>query len=230
MTVPPLVRSMRHGDRGPDVLALKRALKSAGYGRGLALGAKQGEVFGAAADRQVRRFQKHHGLNPDGVYGPETHKRLGRFYDAYGRVLLSKAPRKTHEQKVYDDLLSYMQLMTRETPGYGWGGGHGPRLSQVSPSQRLDCSSSCSLALHHAGLFPSDYSWVSGTFASSYGDAGPGKMFTVYANYSHVWIRLHVGRFWRFDTSPHGDGGQGPRLRRLPRSMYAFTARHHPGY
>jgi hypothetical protein len=96
--------------------------------------------------------------------------------------------------------------------------------------QGLDCSSSSSLALKRAGLFSDNVAWVSGRFASSYGQPGPGQHFTVWANGGHVWIEFHgLGAAKRFDTSPHGSGGRGPRLRYTPRSTSGFVARHWPG-
>jgi hypothetical protein len=113
---------------------------------------------------------------------------------------------------------------------YVYGGGHGGALSSLQSGQGLDCSSSSSLALKRAGLFSDNVAWVSGRFASSYGQPGPGQHFTVWANGGHVWIEFHgLGAAKRFDTSPHGSGGRGPRLRYTPRSTSGFVARHWPG-
>jgi hypothetical protein len=113
---------------------------------------------------------------------------------------------------------------------YVYGGGHGPSLSTLSSGQGLDCSSSCCLALKRAGLFDGSVAVVSGEMARSYGDPGRGKRFTVWANAGHVWIQFHgIGNAWRFDTSPYGSGGRGPRLRFTPRPTDGFTPRHWPG-
>jgi hypothetical protein len=114
---------------------------------------------------------------------------------------------------------------------YVYGGGHGPRLSSLSSGQGLDCSSSVSLALYRAGMMEGrDNAIVSGAFASSWGKPGRGETFTVWANAGHVWIQLHgLGNAWRFDTSPYGSGGRGPRLRSTPRPTAGFTPRHFPG-
>jgi hypothetical protein len=113
---------------------------------------------------------------------------------------------------------------------YVYGGGHGPKLSGLNPKSGLDCSSSTSLALKRAGLFDPDTAWVSGDF-TRYGQPGAGKHVTIYANGGHVWIRLKVPgkRGWRFDTSPYGDGGRGPRIRTTSRPTAGFVARHPPG-
>jgi hypothetical protein len=114
---------------------------------------------------------------------------------------------------------------------YVYGGGHGPRLSTLKSGQGLDCSSSTSLALSRAGLFPDSVAWVSGKFASSYGQPGRGQHFTVWANGGHVWIEFHgLGAFKRFDTNGLGDGGRGPRMRRKQiEDTSRYVARHWPG-
>lgn len=220
-----LKRSVHKGMKGPDVLAVKRALKKAGYRTGIVLNQK----FGGALDRQVRRFQQNSGLLADGVYGETTHAHLAVWFDAYGLSLLAAAPAPDPKAEAFARLLSYMDLMTKLTPGYMWGGGHGVPIKDVRPDQKLDCSSSTSRALYEVDMFPGRTSWVSGDF-EGYGNPGPGEYFTVYANTDHVWIRLHKGPYWRFDTSPHGDGGRGPRLRKLPRFTSGFVARHWPRY
>ena len=108
---------------------------------------------------------------------------------------------------------------------YELGGGHrGAPIGSLTPGQPLDCSSSTSLALWKAGMFTEATAQVSGWFASSWGKPGRGKDHTVWANGEHVWIELPgVGRF---DTSPYGDGGRGPRVRTKPRSTSGFTPRH----
>jgi hypothetical protein len=113
---------------------------------------------------------------------------------------------------------------------YVYGGGHGPSLSTLSSGQGLDCSSSTALALKRAGMFDGDTAIVSGEFARSWGQPGRGERFTVWANGGHVWTQLHgLGAAWRFDTSPYGSGGRGPRLRTTPRPTDGFTPRHWPG-
>jgi hypothetical protein len=113
---------------------------------------------------------------------------------------------------------------------YVYGGGHGPSLSSLNSGQGLDCSSSTSLALKRAGLYDENVAHVSGWFATSYGQPGKGEKFTVWANAGHVWTQFHgLGNAWRFDTSPYGSGGRGPRLRTTPRPTDGFTPRHWPG-
>lgn len=114
---------------------------------------------------------------------------------------------------------------------YSYGGGHGPKLSKMKSSDPMDCSSSCSLALHRAHMFKGNVAIVSGEFARSYGQAGKGQEFTVWANGEHVWIEGYKdGKFdWRFDTSHHG-GKSGPAFETTARNDQSrFTPRHWPG-
>lgn len=185
--------------------------------------------FGSALEGAVRQLQAAEGIKPSGSIGAETWAVIWPLLDAYHRwqYRMWSVP-LTAEELVWAKLLAAMQELDAHTPGYLLGGGHGIPLAQVSAYQRLDCSSSTSKALYEAGLFPHVYAWVSGQF-EEWESPGPGKFFTVYANDGHVWTRLHKSRWWRFDTSPQGDGGRGPQLRYLPRFTGGFVARHYPG-
>lgn len=110
------------------------------------------------------------------------------------------------------------------TTGYLLGGGHGPALSTLTSSQKLDCSSSCSLALKRANMFPGEVAIVSGTFASSWGKDGRGDDYTVWANANHVFIQSEGSSKWRFDTGGPG-GGNGPKLHLNHRPTSGFTPR-----
>lgn len=121
-----------------------------------------------------------------------------------------------------------------QTPGYLYGGGHGPKVDTLRGSQRLDCSSSSSLALYKAGAFRFETAITSGQFAASWGRPGRGKRMTIWANAEHVWIEFHekTYQYSRFDTSGQGEGtrGDGPKMRRTRRTDQSrFTARHWPG-
>ncbi len=138
---------------------------------------------------------------------------------------------------------------------YLYGGGHGREFEDMmnsggptgrgSLSGGLDCSSSTSLALWRAGIFrlngrgpqglpggpgrEGTMPIVSGQF-DQWGEAGRGKYFTVWYNATHVWTEFHnMGRYKRFDTSPYGSGGRGPRMRTKDRPNDGFKARHWPG-
>jgi cell wall-associated NlpC family hydrolase len=98
---------------------------------------------------------------------------------------------------------------------YLYGGGHGGFKDSA-----YDCSGSISYALAAAGLVTSPMS--SGPFMS-WGQAGPGKWITVYANAGHAFM---VVAGWRFDTS---NLGSGTRWTRSMRGTGGFVARHPPG-
>jgi len=98
---------------------------------------------------------------------------------------------------------------------YLYGGGHGGFKDSA-----YDCSGSLSYALAAAGLVTSPM--ASGPFMS-WGEPGPGKWITVYANAGHAFM---VVAGWRFDTSALGGG---TRWTRAMRGSGGFVARHPPG-
>jgi hypothetical protein len=124
----------------------------------------------------------------------------------------------TDSQGDISKLYNICKHISDATPGYVYGGGHGPPLSQLHGSQGLDCSSSTSLALQRAGLWDGrSTARVSGEF-NTWGRAGRGELFTVCWSDGHVYIRFEGGAgvdAQRFDTSGWGDGvpGDGPKLR-----------------
>jgi len=98
---------------------------------------------------------------------------------------------------------------------YVWGGGHG------GASGGYDCSGSISYALAAGGLL--NGSLTSGGFMS-WGEPGPGRRITVYANAGHAFMVVD-GR--RYDTSALSGGGT--RWTSEMRSTAGFVARHPPG-
>jgi hypothetical protein len=106
----------------------------------------------------------------------------------------------------------------RATP-YVWGGGH---LSWVATG--YDCSGSVSYALHGGKLLESPL--VSGSFMT-WGEAGPGKWITIYANKTHVYM---VVAGLRFDTGGDIAGETGPRWHAEPPYPNGFVVRHPVGY
>ena len=106
----------------------------------------------------------------------------------------------------------------RTTP-YIWGGGH---LSWVSDG--YDCSGSVSYALHGGKLLESPL--VSGSFMT-WGEPGPGKWITIYANKAHVYM---VVAGLRFDTGGDVAGETGPRWHAEPPYPKGFVVRHPVGY
>lgn len=102
-----------------------------------------------------------------------------------------------------------------DTP-YVWGGGHGS-----FESSGYDCSGALSFALHGGGFLESP---LDSTGLSTWGEPGPGKWITVYANAEHAWM---VVAGIAFDTS----GGAGPRWHDpWVSSTEGFIARHPSGY
>jgi len=99
---------------------------------------------------------------------------------------------------------------------YLWGGGHG-----AWADRGYDCSGSVSFALAGAGLLDRP---LDSTAFERWGDAGPGRWITVYANSGHAFMMV-AGL--RFDTGALGGGGS--RWQRGPRSTAGFVARHPPG-
>jgi 3D (Asp-Asp-Asp) domain-containing protein len=67
---------------------------------------------------------------------------------------------------------------------YLWGGGHGVPLTEFASG--YDCSGSTSYILHAAGAFGL-YAEDS-TELEAYGQAGPGRWITVYANSAHAFV------------------------------------------
>lgn len=103
------------------------------------------------------------------------------------------------------------------TTPYVWGGGHGS-----FQDSGYDCSGSISYALAGGGLLSSP---LDSTGFESWGEPGPGRRITVYANAGHAYMYVD-GR--RFDTSAMSGGGT--RWTTESRSNDGFVARHPPGY
>jgi cell wall-associated NlpC family hydrolase len=107
----------------------------------------------------------------------------------------------------------------RTTP-YIWGGGHGSFVSSG-----YDCSGAVSYALHGGKLLTTPL--TSGSL-ETFGEAGPGKWITIYANASHAYM---VVAGLRFDTA--GDtSGTGPRWHPTTAAAAAgrYIVRHPVGY
>jgi peptidoglycan hydrolase CwlO-like protein len=99
---------------------------------------------------------------------------------------------------------------------YIYGGGHAS-----FHADGYDCSGSVSYALAAAGLVSSPM--VSGAY-EDWGDAGPGRWVTLYANAGHIWMEV-AG--WRFDTVALAESGT--RWARGGGEFSGFVVRHPPG-
>ena len=100
---------------------------------------------------------------------------------------------------------------------YLWGGGHG-RWQDSG----YDCSGSVSYALAYGGMLGTTL--TSGQLMG-WGEPGPGKWLTIYANEGHVF--MYVAGL-RFDTSGRA-GDHSSRWQLASRSAGGFVARHYPG-
>jgi peptidoglycan hydrolase CwlO-like protein len=99
---------------------------------------------------------------------------------------------------------------------YVYGGGHAS-----FHASGYDCSGSISYALAAAGLVSSP---LDSTAFESWGEPGPGRWITVYANAGHAWMEV-AG--WRFDTVALSEGGT--RWARGGGEFGGFVARHPAG-
>ena len=101
-----------------------------------------------------------------------------------------------------------------------------------TPWPAYDCSGSTSYVLYKAGLHDVN-AQVSGDL-ENWGDPGPGKWISIYANSEHVFTVI-AGR--AFDTADYGGpnipAGSGPRWRSNPlgnlQDGLSYVVRHPPG-
>lgn len=103
---------------------------------------------------------------------------------------------------------------------YIYGGGHNAKFS----GRGYDCSGSVSYALHGGKLLEAPL--VSGSFMT-WGEPGPGRWITIYANKAHVYM---VVAGLRFDTGGDIAGETGPRWHAEPPYPKGFVVRHPVGY
>jgi hypothetical protein len=115
--------------------------------------------------------------------------------------------------------------------GYLYGGGHGSSLNTLGAA--YDCSSAVSYVLHAGGVF-GEYAEDS-TELESYGEPGPGRYVSIYANAAHTFMYVAGLRFDTvedpaYDTGPNS-GRPGPRWRISPTvpDWATWTVRHPPG-
>ncbi len=109
---------------------------------------------------------------------------------------------------------------------YEVGGGHGTALDEVAPT--YDCSSSVEHLLYGARLLALTYDAPSGTL-ESFGQPGPGRWVTLYANPDHVFMYVAGLRWDTHDAAGPGDGSSGIGWHPLIRSSAGFVARHPVG-
>jgi cell wall-associated NlpC family hydrolase len=168
--------------------------------------AEEGISPGAPSDEEVRRdlreLERYYGRRP-GSKGGGVSVSAGMAQTPPG------APRVVEQAVAAGNAIARFP--------YRWGGGHGSFIDDA-----YDCSGSVSYALAAAGLL--DAPLASGDLMG-WGEPGPGRWVTVYANPGHVY--MEVGGL-RFDTSGR-DGRRGSRWQAARRSAAGFEARHWPG-
>jgi hypothetical protein len=119
------------------------------------------------------------------------------------------------------DIKAEAALIDSARVPYQWGGGHQKKLIRGSKVTPLDCSGAVSRVL---GIDPR----VSGQF-ESWGKAGPGKRVTIYANDTHVLMKIGK-RFFGTSSSNPGGGAGWIDAKHISKAYLArFVARHPPG-
>jgi hypothetical protein len=114
---------------------------------------------------------------------------------------------------------------------YLYGGAHGTSLDTLQPA--YDCSSAVSYVLHWGGVLGT--SALDSTELETYGEPGPGKYISIYANAEHTFMYVAGLRFDtveapEFDSGPNS-GKPGPKWRvsaSVP-DWSTWTVRHPPG-
>ena len=216
-------REIRLGSVGNDCIAVKRALARAGYGDLYARGTRT-PVFGPFAVKNLKNFQKGHHIPASGVLGRKTFEALLPSFDAYSRSLYA-----VPQDKALALARQMVEFGRKFDNTYVFGGEHDSTLQDDDPHGYFDCSSSVSFLLWHFGLLKISYAEVSGWF-ETYGEPGPGKYVTIHAASDHIWIEFSLPEgYCRFDTSPHGCGPRGPRIRTCTRDESRFVSRHPKG-
>jgi hypothetical protein len=109
---------------------------------------------------------------------------------------------------------------------YVYGAAHGVPLSELAPA--YDCSSSVEHLLYGAGLVPVTDGAASSAL-ESFGQPGPGRWVTLYANADHVFMYVAGLRWDTHDAAGAGDGSTGIGWHPLVRSAVGFVARHPAG-
>lgn len=221
---------------GDDVIAIKRAISKAGHWPWRRFNNSYNDDF---ANNGVKEFQKKAGLPVTGVYNKATHEKLRNTHNllkptewAFDPFSIKLIENAIAEKKALEPLEKARRMLEfcRKFEGpYVYGGEHDGSFLDDDFLDGFDCSSSTSYLMWKFGLLGSTSPQVSQWF-ETWGESGRGKYITVHANADHVWTEFNLPEgYFRFDTSPHGDGPRGPRVRTLKRSDSGFVHRHPKG-
>ncbi|HET9125444.1 MAG TPA: peptidoglycan-binding domain-containing protein [Solirubrobacteraceae bacterium] len=198
-------RVLRRGMIGTDVEDLQNYLTLAGYSTSV------DGAFGPLTRRSVVAFQRASHLRASGVVGHGEEMRLQRDVTkavttsaSAGQATLNADGTATAPADAPPAVQKAIAAANSiiDTP-YIYGGGH----ASFNDSG-YDCSGSVSFALHGGNLLSSP---EDSTGLESYGQPGPGKWITVYADAGHAFV---VIAGLAFDTAHYGPtfpSGTGPR-------------------
>jgi len=215
---------LRRGMSGRDVRHLQQYLRRAGFK------VTVDGYFGNATAQRVRQFERSKAVKEDGVVNAADLALLREDVDGapvapdltvrtaagskatLGPDGLAIAPEDAPD--VVKKIIAAGNEIAKKP--YVYGGGHRKWIDRG-----YDCSGSVSYALHGAGLL--DTAMPSGSFMK-WGEPGPGRWVTIYANKGHMYM---VVAGLRFDTS--GRSKTGSRWQTEMRSPAGFTVVHPPG-
>jgi cell wall-associated NlpC family hydrolase len=218
-------RTLRVGAHGADVKLLQRYVSAAGHAA-----ARDGE-FGPRTRQALRATERELELRSDGAATPREQRLIRRAVadpsggasyvapPAPGKVVPGAKGTVTVDgfavppasaPAVVKDVIAAGNVIAK-TP-YKWGGGHA-NWNDTG----YDCSGSVSYALHGGNLL--DGALVSGAFAH-WGEQGPGRWITLYANADHVYM---VVAGLRFDTSARSQTGSRWTEEMRPSTGFALT-------
>jgi peptidoglycan hydrolase-like protein with peptidoglycan-binding domain len=220
-------RVLHLGMRGHDVRVLQTYLTVAGYGTMV------DGVFGPQTQQNVMAFQQAEGTAPNGIVtfalAKSLRSQVATIQSAppTGTARLNADGSATAPAGAPATVVAVIAAANQIiNTSYCYGGGHGLSFT----SSCYDCSGSVSFALHGGGLLTTPEDSIQ---FESYGDPGPGRWITIYANPSHAFMVV-AGRGWNTATlgGPSIPAGTGPRWRANPLAGLAgggYVVRHPAG-